>query len=135
MSDPPLDDKLQQLLDRWVRAIEDKDLDGLAAVFAQDLGLVVFWSNGERTLGWEEARRHIETDLRSEVELRLDTRDVRETVLGDDVRVLTFRYEITVAMDGDSVAFGRLASMAVQRDRDGWRVAALHVSKALPTAD
>ena len=120
--------EIQELLDQWIRAIETKDLDRLGSVFSRGPDLAVFWSNGERSIGWEEVRRHIEADLRKEIELQVDMQDLRETPLGEDVRALTFRYRITLTVDGDSLGFRRLATMAVHRTPVGWRVASLHVS-------
>ena len=125
--------EMQELLDRWVKAIDSKDLDRLGSVFRREPDLVVFWSNGERSVGWDEARRHIDADLRQEISLLIDMQDARETCLGDDARVLTFRYEITLTVGEDSASFRRLASMAVDRTPAGWQIASLHVSTAAPS--
>ena len=124
--------KLRQLLDRWVQAIEAKDLDALARVFRAGDELSVFWSNGERTVGWEEVRRHIEVDFRKEVDLTMAVHDVHTTSMGEDASVLTFSYDITVTAGEDAVTCSRRASMTVHHDAQGWRIASLHVSTALP---
>ena len=124
--------KQRELLDRWVQAIEAKDLDALARVFRAGDELSVFWSNGERTLGWEEVRRHIEVDFRKEVDLAMAVHDVHTTSMGEDASVLTFGYDITVTAGDDAVTCSRRASMTVHRDAQGWRIASLHVSTAPP---
>ncbi len=124
--------KLLELLDRWVQAIEAKDLDALLQVFRAGDDLSVFWSNGERTLGWEEVRRHIEVDFRKEVDLTMAVHDVHTTSMGEDASVLTFGYDITVTAGDDAVTCSRRASMTVHRDAQGWRIASLHVSTASP---
>ncbi len=124
--------KLRKLLDRWVQAIEAKDLDALARVFRAGDELSVFWSNGERTLGWEEVRRHIEVDFRKEVDLTMAVHDVHTTSMGEDASVLTFGYDITVTAGEDAVTCSRRASMTLHRDAQGWRIASLHVSTAPP---
>jgi uncharacterized protein (TIGR02246 family) len=124
--------KLRELLDRWVQAIEAKDLDALARVFRASDELSVFWSNGERTLGWEEVRRHIKVDFRKEVDLTMTIHDVHTTAMGEDASVLTFGYDITVTAGEDAVTCSRRASMTVHRDAQGWRIASLHVSTAPP---
>ncbi len=122
--------ELRELLERWVQAIEAKDLDALARVFRAGDDLSVFWSNGERTLGWEEVRRHIEVDFRKEVNLTMAVHDVRTTSMGEDASILTFRYDITVTAGEDTVTCSRRASMTAHRDARGWRIASLHVSTA-----
>ncbi len=120
--------ELRELLERWVGAIEAKSLGRLADVFRQDDHLAVFWSNGERSQGWDRVRRHIEKDFRQEVELSMKLHEVTTTCLGEDSAVLTYRYEITVQEGQESVTCVRHASMTVHRDPEGWRVASLHVS-------
>ena len=122
--------ELRELLDRWVQAIEAKDLGALARVFRAGDELSVFWSNGERTLGWEEVRRHIEVDFREEVDLTMAVHDVHTTSMGENASVLTFGYDITVTAGEDAVTCSRRASMTVHRDAQGWRIASLHVSTA-----
>ena len=120
--------ELEAALRRWVEAIEAKDLAGLRAAFRDRDDLVVFWTNGERNIGWEQVRAHIEADLRPEVALRIETDDPRHTSLGADAATLTFRYRITLTVHGDSTTLDRLASMSLHRDAAGWRIAALHLS-------
>ena len=122
--------EMQALLTRWEQAITAKDLDALAQVFRTGDELSVFWSNGERTVGWEEVRRHIEADFRQEVDLAMKVHDVHLTPLGADASVLTFCYDITVTADEETVTCPRRASMAVHRDAEGWRIASLHVTAA-----
>jgi len=124
----PLPTEIQELVDRWVAAVEAKDIDGLASVFHSGPDLVVFWSNGERTVGWDEVRSHIEADFRKKVDLEMTLEDIRMTSLVQDARTLTYRYAITVTVDGESQTFRRLASMVLRREPAGWRAAALHVS-------
>ena len=123
-----LSNDIQKLLDQWVQAIESKSLADLASVFRQSDDLAVFWSNGERNLGWEEVQQHIEADFRDDVDLKMEVRDVRMTPLGADAGVLTYPYDITVNVGGDSTTFHRLASMTILREPVGWRVGSLHVS-------
>ena len=123
-------DSPQELLERWVAAIESKDLGALAKIFRDGDDVAVFWSNGERTVGWPEVRRHIETDFRKEVDLSMQVEDLHTTLVDGDTCTLTYRYGITVAAAGDAVTCSRLASMTLHRGTDGWRIAALHVSTA-----
>ncbi len=111
--------KKRELLDRWVEAIEAKDLDALARVFRAGDELSVFWSNGERTLGWEEVRRHIEVDFHKDVDLTMAVQDVHVTSMGEDASVLTFGYDITVKAGEDAVTCPRRASMTAHRDAHG----------------
>ena len=97
-------------------------------VFRAGDELSVFWSNGERTVGWEEVRRHIEADFRKEVDLAMAVHDVHTTSLGEDASVLTYGYDITVTAGEDAFTCSRRASMTVHRDAEGWRIASLHVS-------
>lgn len=127
--------ELRDLLDRWVQAIEAKDLDALGRVFRNGDELSVFWSNGEHTVGWQEVRRHIQADLCKQVELALKVHDVHTISVGEDASVLTYRYEITVTAGEDAVTCARRASMTVHRDPEGWRIASLHVSNAPPPPD
>ncbi len=123
-----LNSELQELLDRWVHAIESKDIVALAEVFRQNDDLSVCWSNGERSHGWDAVRRHIEKDFRQEVDLFMKLHDVETTSLGNDGAVLSYRYDITLRDGRESVTCSRHASMSVHRDPEGWRVASLHVS-------
>ena len=52
---PSLSSEFQELLERWVRAIEGKDLEALKRVFRSSPDVMVFWSNGERTVDPQEA--------------------------------------------------------------------------------
>lgn len=119
---------VRDLLDRWQRGIEAKDVASLATVFRDGPDLLVVWSNGERNRGWKEVRRHIEADFRQDVELRMEIDDPLWLPLGGDAGVLSHRYRITLTDGGESLSFRRLATMHVHRDATGWRVAALHVS-------
>ena len=123
-----LDPEVRELLDRWVRAVESKDLEALSGVFRRGHDIAVFWSNGERNIGWEEVRRHIESDFRKDVDLRMEVEDLRWIPQGDAAGVLSHRYRITLSQGGESMTFRRLATMSLHRDPAGWRVAALHVS-------
>lgn len=120
--------EIDAVLRRWIAAIEAKDLAALRAVFRADDDLVVFWTNGERNIGWEQARAHIEADLRPEVALQIEIDDPRHTALGADAGTLTFRYQIRLTVHGDSTTLHRLASMSLCRENSEWRVAALHLS-------
>jgi ketosteroid isomerase-like protein len=122
--------EISAVLRNWVEAIEGKDLDALRAVFRDHDELVVFWTNGERNVGWEEVRTHIEADLRPEVALQIEIEEPRYAPLGDEAGTLTFRYEIRLTVHGDSTTLHRLASMSLHREAQGWRIAALHLSTA-----
>ena len=122
--------EVQSLLDRWVHAVESKDLEELAGVFHRGPDLAVFWSNGERNLGWDEVRNHIESDFLKNVDLIMKVQDPRWVPQGSEAGVLIYRYRITLRVSGDSLAFERLATMSLHRETVGWRVAALHVSNA-----
>jgi uncharacterized protein (TIGR02246 family) len=124
------DSSHHELLDRWVSAIEAKDLDALAEIFRNGDDLAVFWSNGERTVGWQEVRRHIEADFRKGVDLAMQIQDLHTTPVDHSTCTLTYRYDITVTAGEDAVTCSRLASMMLHRDAQGWRIASLHVSTA-----
>ena len=128
--DDSLKPEVQDLLDRWVHAVESKNLEELAGVFHRGPDLAVFWSNGERNLGWDEVRHHIESDFQKNVELAMNVQDPRWVPQGSDAGVLSYRYRITLRVSGDSLAFERLATMSLHRETAGWRVIALHVSNA-----
>lgn len=132
---PSLSSEFQELLERWVRAIEGKDLEALKRVFRSSPDVMVFWSNGERNRGWDEVRHHIEADFLQDVELSMTIDEPRSTSMGDDAAILTYRYRITLTAEDDSMSFSRLASMGVHRDAEGWRVASLHVSTTPQTAE
>jgi len=133
-SPAPVPLELRDLLDRWAGAVKAKDLAALASIFCSGPEVMVFWSGGERSIGWDEVRRQIEVDFRKEVELDMEMLEPRFAPLGDGAGALTFRYRITLRMEDDSLTFTRLASMAVRRDPSGWRVAAMHVS-TLPSPE
>jgi uncharacterized protein (TIGR02246 family) len=122
--------EIAAVLRRWVEAIEAKDLEALRAVFRDDDELVVFWTNGERNVGWEQVRTHIEADLRPEVALQIEIEEPRYAPLGPEAGTLTFRYQIRLTVHGDSTMLQRLASMSLHREAPGWRIAALHLSTA-----
>jgi len=126
----PLPVEVAAVLGNWVAAIEAKDLEALHAVFRDRDDLVVFWTNGERNVGWEQVRRHIEADLRPEVALAIEIDGPRYAALGADAGTLTFRYQIRLTVHGDSTTLHRLASMSLHREASGWRIAALHLSTA-----
>ena len=120
--------ELQELMDRWVRAIEGKDLDVLSRVFRCGPELAVFWSNGERNQGWDQVRRHIEADFQKELDLHMKPHDVAATELSDGAAVMTYRYDITITVEDHKETCSRQATMGVCREAEGWRVASLHVS-------
>jgi len=126
----PLPVEIAAVLRSWVEAIEAKDLEALRAVFRDHEELVVFWTNGERNVGWEQVRTHIEGDLRPEVALQIEIEEPRYAPLGADAGTLTFRYTIRLTVHGDSTTLQRLASMSLHREAPGWRIAALHLSTA-----
>lgn len=126
--------EVRDLLDRWARAIEAKDMDALSSVFRCDDDLAVFWSNGERNVGWAEVRRHIESDLRQEVGLRMRIDDPVWVPMGAGAGVLSHRYRISLTTGGETLRFDRLATMCLHHEPGGWRIASLHVSAVPPTA-
>ncbi len=93
---------------------------------------MVFWSNGERNIGWEDVRRHIQSDFRKDVDLKMEVEEPCWVSQGSDAGVLSHRYRITLTQGDDSLTFLRLATMSLSRGPSGWRVAGLHVSNSPP---
>lgn len=87
-------------LQAWDRAMDNRWLDSLAAIYDHSASMSVAWPDGHRTRGWDQERL-AENEFFSSISfMNLGVQDPVTVVLSPDVAVTTFHHSTDVIVSG-----------------------------------
>lgn len=89
---------VEDRLEAWSLALNNRDLDTLAAYYHQDPSLTVAWPDGRRTRGWLEEQAAQEEFFGGILSLNVVPQDRVVEVLGARAAVATFRYSADIVL-------------------------------------
>ena len=123
----------------WVRSMNNRDTDSLAALYHQVPELRVVWPDGRVSRGWEDVRT-AQTAFFDGIERVNFVPQAREVaILSSTVAVTMLGYSLDVARFGgrrDEPASGIVTLIWVNDETDGlWKVHSQHVSVTPPPED
>lgn len=117
-------DEIRELLTTWTRQVTNQDLDSILAMYHDDPGLVVAWSNGDRARGLAEYGPQIQAFVENAEFLNLDPQNPLVDVLAPNVALSSFRYTIDLRLtDGTRDPYAGQATLVWVRDAAGaWKI-------------
>lgn len=123
------DAEVRRFLTRWARAMEARDADRAADLFLRDPAPLVAFSDGERVHDWLDVRVRLGRDFSRVVIERVEISDLEVREIADGAFVASFHYDLHVRdMWNVASVVPRLASVALVRTKDGFRIAQAHFS-------
>ena len=125
-------DAIRELLDREVKAINARDLNGLSEVWAQDDQITLFDVPPQgRFQGWKVIGRQWRAFFDQFSEIHMETGTVRIEMAGDTAWA-TYDWTLTGKMGDRPLADRGQATAIYRRGEQGWRLVHAHYSPAPP---
>ncbi len=127
-----IDRDVQNLLDRWKRAFEARDLDGVRSVLADDDRFVWLEDGEPRYRSADEIVRAYE-GFPKELSFTHTLRDIRIVPISNDAAWAHLATSTTIDHSGRIVSeFNGVVLLVARRDATGWRIHAAHSSTSKP---
>lgn len=124
-----LGEHARELVRRWARLLEGRDVEHHADLFLRDPAPVVTFSDGHRAADWLDVRIRVKRDLERVAIGRVEVHDISTQPIADDVVVVSFQYDLHVRdMWGMGSVATRAATFTLVETKDGLRIAAAHFS-------
>lgn len=121
---------IRELLDREVKAINARDLNGLSEVWAQDESITLFdVPPPGRFQGWNVIGHQWKDFFDRFSEIRLETAAVR-IEMADDAAWATYDWTLSGRMGDRAIADRGQATAIYRRGDQGWRLVHAHYSPA-----
>lgn len=122
-----LGEHARELVRRWARLLEGRDVEHHADLFLRDPAPVVTFSDGHRAADWLDVRIRVKRDLERVAIGRVEVHDISTQPIADDVVVVSFQYDLHVRdMWGTDATAHRIGTVTLARTKDGLRIAAAH---------
>ena len=119
-------------LNLWVRAINNRSLDTLGALYLRSPDVAIVWLDGERTRGWNEAASKWKRYLDGLSQLNFVMENPVIDVVDRNVAVVTFRTVVDAVGAGRERHPGRGTQVWMKDPSDGrWRIRDEHQSIVL----
>lgn len=114
--------------------IRNSNVDGVTGAYWNSPQTVYFNSNGTTTLGWEQDRKNRESRYPKTSNVKLDVRDMRVTMLGNQGALVTCLWKQTQDFEANpESASGRMTLVFKKIGKD-WKIIHLHTSPDNPPA-
>ncbi|MFN0133387.1 MAG: YybH family protein [Phycisphaerales bacterium] len=127
-----IDRDVQNLLDRWKRAFEARDLDGVRSVLADDDRFVWLEDGEPRYRSADEIVRAY-AGFPKELAFTHTLRDIRIVPISNDAAWAHLATSTKIEHSGRVVSeFTGVVLMIARRDATGWRIHAAHSSTSKP---
>lgn len=115
-----------------LNGIRNADVEAVTAPYWNSPQLVLFNYNGTVTKGWEQMRKNRESSYPDLKDVKLETRDVRVSMLGRDGAIVTCLWTQSDTFRGTpETSTGRM-TLAFRRVGTSWKAVHLHTSRDEP---
>lgn len=115
-----------------LEGIRNTDVEAVTAAYWNSPQLILFNNNGTVTKGWEQMRKNRESSYPDLKDVKLETRDVRVTMLGRDGAVVMCQWTQSQTFRGTpETATGRM-TLVFRRVGNSWKAVHLHTSPDAP---
>lgn len=111
-----------------IRALEDSNIEGSTEPYWNSSDLQVFNHNGTVTKGWEQNRKNRESSYPRIKNTKLETRDVRVTMLGNGGALVTFLWKQTREFDGKAESASGRTTLVYKKIGKDWKIVHTHAS-------
>jgi hypothetical protein len=118
-----------------VRAIENSNVNGATQPYWNSPELQVFNHNGTVTKGWEQNRKNREDTYPKIKNVKLETRDVRITMLGTSGALVTFLWRQTRDYEDKAESASGRTTLVYKKIGKDWKIVHLHTSPDNAPAD
>ena len=120
-------DEAQLVVERWLKAFSDSDVDAIVKLYAPD---AVFLGTGSKTVVMQSAeiRQYFEQALNTNRPRGASVLVHKTQVLSDDVVVITALDEVTGVRDGTKFASPGRDTFVLAKREGQWRVVTFHRS-------
>lgn len=126
---PSEDDKtVRAAFEDLIRAIENSNVDGATEPYWNSPELQVFNHNGTVTKGWQQNRKNREDTYPRIKNTKLETRDVRVTMLGSGGALVTFLWKQTREFDEKKETASGRTTLVYKKFGKDWKIVHLHTS-------
>lgn len=127
-----IDRDVQDLLDRWKRAFEARDLDGVRSVLADD-DRFVWLEDGEPRYGSADDIVRAYAAFPKELSFTHTLRDIRIVPISNDAAWAHLATSTKIEHSGRVVSeFTGVVLVIIRRDANGWKIQAAHSSTSKP---
>ena len=118
--------------EQLLEGIRNADVEAVTAAYWNSPQLILFNNNGTVTKGWEQMRKNRESSYPDVKDVKLETRDVRVSMLGRDGAVVMCQWTQSQTFRGTpETATGRM-TLVFRRVGNSWKAVHLHTSPDAP---
>ena len=115
-----------------LEGIRNANVEAVTAAYWNSPQLILFNNNGTVTKGWEQMRKNRESSYPDLKDVKLETRDVRVSMLGRDGAVVMCLWTQSQTFRGTpETATGRM-TLVFRRVGNSWKAVHLHTSPDAP---
>lgn len=115
-----------------LEGIRNADVEAVTSAYWNSPQLILFNYNGSVTKGWEQMRKNRESSYPDMKDVKLETRDVRVSMLGRDGAVVMCQWTQSLTFRGTpETATGRM-TLVFRRVGNSWKAVHLHTSMDTP---
>lgn len=124
--------QVRAAFDNLIKSIERSDVEAVMALYWNSPQLIIFNNNGTVTRSWEQVRANRASSYPEAKDVRVETRDVRVSMLGADGAAVTCLWTQSQEFRGQpESATGRL-TVVYRRINNGWKIVHTHTSPEAP---
>jgi uncharacterized protein (TIGR02246 family) len=118
---------IEGVVEQYRQAYEVGSAEALAALYSQDLDLVLVYQ-GQEHRGWTAVQTFLAGRLEGASSVRMSVKDVTIRELGEGAAVVTARRESSIGDGSVTVSENGMLTLALQNQQGRWMVVAEHFS-------
>ena len=119
---------VRSAFDDLMRSIENSNVEGTVAAYWNSPDLLIFNNNGTVTRGWEQNRKNRESSYPKIKNVKLETSNVRVSMLGRDAALVTFQWKQSQEYDNKPETASGRTTLVYQKVGKDWKVIHVHTS-------
>lgn len=125
---------VKAVFDELLDGIRNSDVDKVTGAYWKSPQTLYFNNNGSVTTGWDDDRKNREARYPKISNVRIETKNVRVTVLGRDGALLTCQWKQTQEFEANAESASGRMTLVFKKIGKEWKIIHLHTSPDNPPA-